>query len=60
MNFGKEEGTVCGRPGVDGEEPCPGIIEVEPIVNCICHINPPCPACVDVKLQCPECGWFNP
>ena len=24
---------------------------------CSCHINPPCSACTDKKLTCPECGW---
>lgn len=25
--------------------------------SCSCHINPPCGACVDAVLGCPECGW---
>lgn len=27
------------------------------IENCSCHINPPCSACIDSKLECPSCGF---
>lgn len=48
---GIEEGDVCGRDG------CLGVLEIEQPDNCSCHINPPCEACTNVKLVCPECGW---
>lgn len=27
------------------------------IENCSCHINPPCPSCVNAKLECSYCGF---
>lgn len=48
---GTEEGDICRRDG------CKGSIEFETPDNCSCHINPPCSACVEVKLNCTLCGW---
>ena len=43
------------------EDSCPscheGRLEWPPVEGCSCHINPPCSACVNNRLQCPECGW---
>ena len=44
----------------DGDK-CPecrtGKVDWPPIEGCSCHINPPCSACTDRVLTCPECGW---
>lgn len=49
MQEGKNEGEVCN---VDG---CEGIIQYPKVINCSCHISPPCSACVDNELTCTEC-----
>jgi len=49
--FGEYDGEVCGREG------CEGIIQLGDTDGCSCHINPPCPVCVDAKNYCPLCGW---
>lgn len=51
MTYGVDEGETCGRDG------CTGKIEVKPVENCSCHINPPCSACTSPRGECPECGW---
>ena len=48
---GTEEGDVCGRDG------CDGVMDWKPAENCSCHVSPPCSACVDAPLWCPECGF---
>lgn len=45
------EGEVCNRKG------CVGIIERHPVVNCSCHLNPPCSACTAPANYCATCGW---
>ena len=57
---GLEEGSICNREG------CEGVISFKPIENCACHTNPPCYACENGVLECPECGiseeeevWFE-
>ena len=49
--MGSEEGDYCDM------ENCPGILEYPLPINCSCHINPPCHACVERKLTCPYCGY---
>jgi len=49
--LGTEEGDVCYRDG------CLGRLEYPPPVNCYCHLNPPCGACMAVRLTCPDCDW---
>lgn len=44
-----DEGDKCPE--------CKGDLHYPKVVNCCCHINPPCGACVDNKLTCRECGW---
>ena len=34
-----------------------GILYYPPVENCTCHIHPPCPQCVNRKLECLSCGW---
>ena len=59
--IGLEEDSVCNREG------CEGVIRLRPPENCSCHINPPCSACENRVLECPECGiseddeedWFE-
>lgn len=46
-----DEGSKCIIHG------CNGTMGLEKIENCSCHINPPCHACVDVRLTCSECGY---
>lgn len=36
-----EEGIPCPL------DDCTGVLELEEVVNCTCHINPPCGSCVD-------------
>jgi hypothetical protein len=53
---GKHEGDTCNR--IDGTNGlCKGVLRCQEPVNCSCHINPPCGACTDAKLECPDCGW---
>lgn len=49
--IGHEEGSVCGRDG------CAGRIEYTKPENCSCHISPPCHACMNTHLHCPDCDW---
>lgn len=51
VKLGELEGETCNRSG------CLGVIEVAPVENCSCHINPPCSECVTPHEYCPECGW---
>lgn len=51
VSSGVEEGSVCGR------NECKGIIAVHPVVNCSCHLNPPCSACTSPRNYCPVCDW---
>ncbi|MFK0033068.1 hypothetical protein [Pseudomonas monteilii] len=45
------EGDTCGRDG------CVGVIESHKVVNCSCHISPPCGACTAPRGYCEACGW---
>lgn len=45
------EGESCEREG------CSGVIELEEVENCSCHISAPCSKCTDADMWCPECGW---
>lgn len=49
--IGTEEGATCNRDG------CAGTIIIKPVENCSCHISPPCAACIEAPLYCPECLW---
>lgn len=49
-DIGIDVGEVCNRKG------CELLIQEKPVVDCSCHINPPCGACTDPRLFC-ECGW---
>ena len=51
LQHGTVEGVICARDG------CEGVLHIPPVENCSCHINPPCAACTDNLLACPECGW---
>lgn len=51
MKEGIEEGDGCGRNG------CDGVMEIEPVKDCSCHIAPPCSACVEARVWCPKCGY---
>jgi hypothetical protein len=50
LERGAEEGDMCHVMG------CTGHYEWKPQRPCSCHINPPCGACTDAPLVCPECG----
>ena len=50
---GVYEGEVCGR----GYSPCLGTMETHPVINCSCHINPPCGGCTSPRDYCPTCEW---
>jgi len=46
-----EEGDKCPVEG------CNGTIILPPVEGCSCHINPPCSACVNNKLECDTCQY---
>ncbi len=46
-----EEGDKCA------ENNCKGVLLYPKVQGCSCHINPPCSACTNNMLVCPECGW---
>lgn len=46
-----EEGNSCP------EEGCFGKLEYKPVVDCSCHVCPPCSACVENPLSCNVCDW---
>lgn len=48
-----EEGHWCRKDG------CTGIMEWRRRFgeSCSCHINPPCSACMEMKLTCTKCGY---
>lgn len=50
-DLGYCEGDKCNRDG------CNGVIELHPVENCYCHINPPCGNCTAKRGFCPVCGW---
>jgi hypothetical protein len=62
---GQEDGEICGRyeePDEDAPrgykpKPCEGEMLADKVVNCSCHINPPCGACVDAGVTCDTCGY---
>ncbi len=49
--IGYDEGEICNRDG------CLGIIKLDPVENCSCHINSPCSQCIGPRLFCPMCYW---
>lgn len=51
INHGNEEGATCHRAG------CQGTIEWSDVVDCSCHISPPCNYCTSRYLCCSECDW---
>ena len=55
-NPGIEEGDICNRCNLAGKG-CPGVIELEPVKDCSCHICPPCAQCLALRMFCPICYW---
>jgi hypothetical protein len=57
----REDGAMARLKPEDGGKcpckDCPGLLAFEPVVNCSCHIDPPCSACLDRIFVCEECGW---
>ena len=49
-DYGVVAGDVCGRNS------CVGIVDEHEKKRCSCHINPPCPACTELRA-CPACGY---
>jgi hypothetical protein len=45
-----DEGSKCKDTN------CSGILELEKVENCSCHISPPCHSCMELRLLCNECG----
>jgi len=54
-DIGMNEGDRCNRPSEDGFA-CDGGMFFDAVVNCSCHISPPCGACIDNPLVCSVCG----
>ena len=50
-SLGYCEGDTCGRGG------CEGVIELEEVENCSCHISAPCWKHEQADMHCPDCGW---
>lgn len=45
-----EEGDNCGIAE------CNGTLGFNRVVDCYCHISPPCSPCIENPLVCLECG----
>ncbi|OSN39527.1 hypothetical protein [Pseudomonas syringae] len=45
------EGDTCNREG------CEGVIELEPVKDCSCHIAAPCWPHENADMYCRDCGW---
>jgi len=50
MKIGIKEGDICNRDG------CEGIMILNPVEDCYCHISPPCERCTSNYPQCDHCG----
>ena len=44
-----EEGDLCPSCGE-------GVLEIQRVGDCSCHISPPCVVCVEAPLICQFCG----
>lgn len=51
-DLGYCEGETCGRDG------CEGVVELEPVEDCSCHISAPCWRHENADMHCPDCGWL--
>ncbi|EHC4297166.1 hypothetical protein JTG69_001897 [Escherichia coli] len=49
--IGYSEGEQCERDG------CSGILELEEVEDCSCHLSAPCWRHENADMWCPECGW---
>lgn len=49
---GLEDGDRCPNFGE-----CCGRLFLAAPIDCSCHINAPCPSCLDVLLTCDDCGY---
>ncbi|NWC11755.1 hypothetical protein HX776_23495 [Pseudomonas agarici] len=50
-DFGYCEGDACARDG------CAGVIELEQVKDCSCHLNAPCWRHQEADMCCTKCGW---
>jgi len=50
-NLGYSEGDTCARDG------CEGVIELEPVKDCSCHLSAPCWRHESADMYCHSCGW---
>ena len=46
-----EDGAPCTQIG------CEGTFAPSKVMNCSCHISPPCSACADAGYTCDACGY---
>lgn len=46
-----EDGSPCNQSG------CDGTFGPTPVVNCSCHISPPCSACTNAGYTCGTCFY---
>lgn len=46
MSLEFDEGDKCRLHN------CNGILELEKVENCSCHISPPCHRCTELRLLC--------
>jgi len=51
MSIQLQEGEHC--PFDD----CGGVMRIDDVENCSCHISPPCAGCTNAPLVCSECGY---
>ena len=49
---GTEEGEQCRRNGCDGV-----IVPIDDGMDCLCHLNPPCHHCADMRYECDMCDY---
>lgn len=48
--IGLEEDDACNRDG------CDGVMELGDVEDCLCHLSPPCQACMTTPFKCNKCG----
>jgi hypothetical protein len=51
VELGWAPGEPCNRDN------CEGVIELDPVVDCSCHLSPPCWAHENQAAVCPVCDW---
>lgn len=53
-----DEGDICPECSDTREAHEKARLIFAPVENCSCHISPPCDACVETPLICPNCHSY--